>query len=106
MKEQATKVTTKRPAIVVSQEELSEILRLRADIRNAEARLKEVESTVKTLLEGGAAIEAGDRSAELKTWERATVAWREVVERELGKGYAENVLKHTKPSVYTKLEVL
>ncbi len=56
-------------------------------------------------LSSGASIEAGARSASLKTCERRSVSWRSVVERLKGAGYASRILSCTKPTTYTKLVV-
>jgi len=53
----------------------------------------------------GATVEAGARSASLKTCERRSVSWRSVVERLKGTGYASRILSCTKPTTYTKLVV-
>ena len=56
-------------------------------------------------LGSGASVEAGARSASLKTCERRSVSWRSVVERLKGAGYASRILSCTKPTSYTKLIV-
>ena len=43
-------------------------------------------------LSSGASVEAGARSASLKTCERRSVAWKDVVIRLRGNGYVQNVL--------------
>ncbi len=80
-----------------------------ATLANQIEALKAEQSTLQqqliAALSSGAEVEAGARSASLKTCERRSVSWRSVVERLKGTGYAQNVLSHTKPTSYTKLIV-
>ncbi len=80
-----------------------------ATLANQIDALKAEQSTLQeqliTALNSGAEVEAGARSASLKTCERRSVSWRSVVERLKGPGYAQNVLSHTKPTSYIKLIV-
>jgi len=80
-----------------------------ATLANQIEALKAEQSTLQeqliAALSNGAEVEAGARSASLKTCERRSVSWRSVVERLKGTGYAQNVLSHTKPTSYTKLIV-
>jgi len=50
-------------------------------------------------------VEDGLFRAFLKTTERRSVAWKSIVERELGEGYANRVLAATKPDKFTTLVV-
>lgn len=94
----AVKIIKPRTAITVTQAELNQVVALRHLIGVTRDELAAKESELIALLQGGASIEAGYRTASVEIGERRSVAWREIVERLKGVGYAENVLKHTKPT--------
>jgi hypothetical protein len=108
-------VEQQKPAIVVPipklspkaimQADLSRILSMRQQIEAIEEQLNEAETSVRVALESGADVEAGLFRASLKTTERRNVAWKSVVERELGEDYSRRVLAATKPDSYTTLVV-
>ena len=108
-------VQQQKPALVVSipkqfpkpieQDELCRILSMRQQIEAIEGKLKAAEADIRSALESGASIGPGVFRASLKTTERRNVAWKSVVERELGQDYAVRVLAATKPDTYTKLIV-
>ncbi len=80
-----------------------------ATLANQLEALKAEQSTLQqqliAALGSGAAVEAGTRSASLKTCERRSVAWKDVVIRLRSAGYASRILSCTKPTTYTKLVV-
>lgn len=86
-------------AVEIQQAELVRILELRRKANTIEDELEELESGAINLLNAGASVEPGTLSAEVKVTERRNVQWKTIVERELGAGYASNVLLHTKPSL-------
>lgn len=89
----------------IQQQDLARILELRREIETLEADLKAAEESVREQLEVGASVESGLFRAFLKTTERRSVAWKGVVERELGEDYAKRVLAATKPDTFTHLVV-
>lgn len=89
----------------IRQATLKKILQLRAAIESEQQDLDRLEAAVKEAIQGGAAVAKGSFRAEVRTWERRSPAWREIVERELGVEYAERVLAHTKPTPQSKLIV-
>lgn len=90
---------------LITQDELCYILSMRQQIEAIEAKLEEAESRVRIALETGSEVQPGIFKAFLKTFERRNVAWKIVVERELGEDYAKRVLAATKPDSYTSLIV-
>lgn len=93
------------PAAFITQDGLGHILELRRQIEALGARLAEAEGAVKTALESGTEIEVGPFRAMLKTYERRSVAWKAIVERELGEDYARRVFNATRPDTHTQLLV-
>ncbi len=65
----------------------------------------ELEETLLTSLSGGAEVEPGSHTAQLKTTQRRNVSWKNVVIRLKGSGYVSQVLSHTKPKTFLKLVV-
>jgi hypothetical protein len=98
-------ITGQIQTLNIRQEEILEVLDLRNEVARLQAELDERELSVKARLDMGFAVEPGPRSASLKITERRNVSWKSVVERELGEGYASNVLAHTKPTLTTSLVV-
>lgn len=93
-----------RPARI-SQEELAHVLEIRRQREALDERLKEAETALRGALEAGVQVEPGIFHAHLKTVERRSVAWKAVVERELGQDYATRVLAATKPDTFTSLVI-
>lgn len=81
----------------IGQQEILEVMNLRNEVAQLQADLEEKELSIKARLDMGFAVEPGPRTASLKVTERRNVSWKAIVERELGTGYASNVLAHTKP---------
>ncbi len=94
-----------KPTEAIPQSKLEEIISLRRSIRELETQLKAAEKDVQASLEAGAIPEEGLFRASLKVSERSSVAWKQVVERELGESYAKRVLASTKPTPVTHLVV-
>ncbi len=95
----------KEPFESIPQGQLGRILWLKREIERLDAELKQAEEVVRTGLETGATVEPGLLEAFLKTYERRSVAWKAVVERELGPAYAKRVLAATQPETYVSLVV-
>ena len=87
----------------ISQFDLARYATLANQIEALKAEQSQLQEQLIAALQSGAEVEAGARSASLKTCERRSVSWRSVVERLKGAGYVSNVLAHTKPSRYIKL---
>lgn len=97
--------TFPKPAQEISQAQLSHIIELRRQIEALEADLKAAEAEAQAALTAGRPVEPGLWKAWLRTTERRSVPWKQVVERELGQDYAKRVLAATKPETYTHLVV-
>ena len=104
--------TLVRPTTVVSQETLSKIVRLRRELQELEswasetkARLQAEEDQIIASLEDGVPVEAGERTAQVKTTSRRIVAWKEAFIARLGKAMADRVQVEVVPQVYKRLEV-
>jgi hypothetical protein len=89
----------------ISQDELANILEMRQRREALDEQIQLAEHAVRAALEVGATVEGGLFRAFLKTTERRSVAWKAIVERELGEGYASRVLAATKPDKFTTLVV-
>jgi hypothetical protein len=89
----------------VSQDELGYILELRRQIEALEERRKEAEAAVKSALEAGAQIQDGILRAYLKAYERRSVSWKQICERELGEEYCARVFNSTKPQKFADLVI-
>ena len=87
----------------VTQFQLGRYSALSNQLEVLKAEQAQLQQQLISALQSGASVEAGARSASLKTCERRSVSWRSVVERLKGAGYVSNVLAHTKPSSYIKL---
>jgi hypothetical protein len=89
----------------VSQFDLARLATLAATLENMRAEYSDLQEYLTYQLSSGGKVEQGPRTAFLKSHERRSVAWKSVVVRLKGEGYASNVLSHTKPTVITKLIV-
>ena len=87
----------------VTQFQLSRYASIAGQLESLKTEQAALQAQLIALLSSGATVEAGARSANLKTCERRSVSWRSVVERLKGAGYVSNVLAHTKPASYIKL---
>jgi hypothetical protein len=93
------------PAVeLISQNELALLLSLRGRLKQIQEQVAAEEESLKTRLEAGAVVEAGDHSATLRENLRRNVSWKDVVCRlaeRLGydpDAYTSSVLTHTKPT--------
>jgi hypothetical protein len=98
-------ITEEIRTLNIRQDEILEVMNLRNEIARIQAELEEKELSLKARLDMGFCVEPGPRTASLKITERRNVSWKSVVARELGEGYASNVLAHTKPTAITTLVV-
>ena len=89
----------------ISQFDLARYATLAKQLEALKAEQTALQQQLVAALGSGAQVEAGARSASLKTCERRSVSWRSVVERLKGAGYASRILSCTKPTTYTKLVV-
>ena len=89
----------------VSQFDLARFATLSAKIEILKAEYSDLQEYLIHQLSSGGKVEQGARTAFLKSHVRRSVAWKSVVVRLKGEGYANNVLSHTKPTVITKLIV-
>ncbi len=90
---------------LITQAELAYITTLRQQLDEVKSRLSEAEARVKDALAADTPVQPGLLRATLKTIERRTVAWKDVVVRKLGEAYANRVLAATKPTPSTRLIV-
>src|SRR5882672_640329 len=65
----------------ITQAELAIVATLRSRMRALEAQVEAAETDIRSRLDAGYEVEAGERSVELKATSRRSVAWREVAER-------------------------
>ena len=92
-------VIAERGADTITQLELRSYRAKENLIKDLQAELKVQASDVEAALDAGAVVEFGPHTAEFETVTgRRSVSWKGIVEREMGKGYAANVFKHTKPA--------
>jgi len=89
----------------ICQSELGHVLELRRQREALDECIKEAETAIRSALEVGASVQEGAFSAYLKTVERRSVAWKSIVERELGEEYARRVLSATRPDTFTTLVI-
>ncbi len=81
-------VPFRKPTEVITQEKLAYILTLKGEIKERKKALEEAEAEVQQALGCVVPVESGLLRAFLKTVERRSVPWKEVVERKLGVDYA------------------
>ena len=93
------------PTEQVTQAQLTRILQFKGEIAEAKKQLEQAEAETQAALERGVCVEPGLLHALLKTVERRSVPWKQVVERKLGVDYAKRVLAGTKPDKFTHLVV-
>ncbi len=98
-------VPFQQPTGTITQEKLAYILTLKGEIAERKKALEETEAEVQAALEDSLPVESGLLRAFLKTVERRSVPWKQVVERKLGVDYAKRVLAGTKPDRFTHLVV-
>ena len=98
-------VPFKQPTEEITQNRLAYILTLKGEIAERKKALEEAEAEVQAALEDSVPVESGLLRAFLKTVERRSVQWKQVVERKLGVDFAKRVLAGTKPDRFTHLVV-
>ena len=98
-------VPFRKPTEVITQENLAYLLTLKGEIAERKKALEEAETEVQAALENSVPVESGLLRAFLKTVERRSVQWKQVVERKLGVDFAKRVLAGTKPDTFTHLVV-
>jgi len=88
----------------ITQLELTVLLALRGRLNQLQEQVEAAELSIKTRLETGASLEAGDHVAKLKENFRRNVSWKDVVVRLAdrlkmnGEAYCDRVLTSTKPT--------
>lgn len=92
-------------AHAICQFELAHVLELRRQRETLDGLIAGAEAAIRAALEAGAEVQPGTFSAFLKVTERRSVAWKAVVERELGAEYAVRVLAATKPDKFSALVI-
>ena len=118
----STQTVSQRPHVVqfpqsvpavetIHQTELQLLLSLRGRLKQLQEEIATEEESLKTRLEAGAEIEAGDHTAELKENNRRNVSWKDVAIRLAdrlkldGEMYCARVLAATKPTKTVSLIV-
>ncbi len=89
----------------ITQRDLTAYLLLKKQSDDLAANLKAAEKELQTALDSGATVEDGVLRCFTKTWERRSVAWKEICERELGVEYVSRVFNATRPETYSKVVV-
>ena len=89
----------------VTQFDLTRYLSLTNQIETLKREHTDLEQKLIASLSIDAQVEPGTHTAQLKTCERRSVAWKDVVIRLKGSGYASRILSCTKPKTYIKLVV-
>jgi hypothetical protein len=84
---------------------LESYVALQDAIKDYTARLEAMKDQLLSELKNGVPVEAGTLKANIKITERRNVAWKQIIERELGSAFAMRVLAATKPQQYENLEV-
>ena len=103
---------TVKSAVVVSQESLARIARLRRELqeleswaRDTKARLQAEEDQIIKAVEDDLPIEPGERTATVKVITRRIVAWKDAFVLHVGKALADRLTAEAEPTVYKKLEI-
>ena len=94
-----------QPTLIVTQFDLTRFVSLKNQIDALKKEQGELEQQLTTALTKQAHIEPGTYTARLKTYDRRSVPWKNVVIRLQGEAYAKRVLSATKPTAITKLVV-
>jgi hypothetical protein len=89
----------------IPQATLAAILKRRTRIADLQTDLDQLENTLLSKLKAGFELAPGALAARIKKWERRSVAWRKVCERELGEEYCQRVFNATKPELHENLVV-
>ncbi len=89
----------------ITQFDLARYVALGNQIDAMQQDLEQLAERLTGLLSDGAQIEPGTHTARLETYQRRSVAWKDVVVSLKGEDYANAVLAVTEPKTYTKLIV-
>lgn len=89
----------------ITQKKMARYASLANKIEKLRGEFAELKGEIIHDLDAGAKPEPGARTASITQVERRSVAWKDVVTRELGEGYAKRVLAGTKPTFFFKLVV-
>ncbi len=89
----------------ITQKKMARYTTLANRIEKLRGEFAELKNEIISDLDAGAKPEPGARTAKITQVERRSVAWKDVVLRELGEGYAKRVLAGTKPTFFFKLTV-
>lgn len=95
----------------ITQLRLALVLSLRNRVRQVQAELEKQETELRTMIEAGVTVEAGEHTVTLQTNTRRNVAWKSITMRlakRLGldpDAYCSNVLVHTKPTTSVSLQI-
>lgn len=89
----------------ITQESLKQYATLTNQVQALSKEAAEMKADFIDALKHGAKVQPGERVAELKTEERRSVSWREIVIRLKSVGYVNQVLAATKPLTIFKLVV-
>ncbi len=89
----------------VTQKKMARYATLANKIEKLKAEFYQLKNEMILDLDAGSTPEPGARTASITQVERRSVAWKDVVVRELGDSYAKRVLAGTKPTFFFKLLV-
>jgi len=89
----------------ITQKTLAHYATLTNQVQAMSKEAAEIKADLIDALNNGASVQPGERIAEVKTEERRSVSWKEVVIRLKSVGYVKNVLANTKPFTVFKLVV-
>lgn len=89
----------------ITQRVLATLLAKRAKFAEAEKEITALEDKLLAALKSGSKVQAGVFTAYVKTWERRSVAWKQIVIREQGQEFADRVFNSTKPEKHENLVV-
>jgi hypothetical protein len=89
----------------ITQSKLSKLFRHQSKIEELKQAAEILEKEILESLKAGAAVQKGLLTARVKTWQRRSVAWKEVVVREKGQEFADRVFNATRPTDYEDLVV-
>ena len=89
----------------ITQFDLARFISLGNQIDALQRDLEQLSARLIGQLENGAQLEPGTHIARLESYQRRSVAWKDVVVSLKGEDYADAVLAVTEPKTYTKLVV-
>jgi hypothetical protein len=92
--------------VLIRQSELEQISSHRREIAWYKSQLDPIEKDVLHLLIAGAEVESGRFNAKLSYMRRHSVAWRAIVEAELGEDFAEQAYKSSRVIAVPQLKLV